>query len=291
MRRLAMLALLLTAAAQTAVSVPESRAHVAQTLLSLPPATNRIRFVVRCIEENRGVKRTLYEADIDGPAGTDFTVHLGDRGFTLDASFVNELTASGKLDVRATLTTRRRQGTSRAGLPLWEEDAQTHRFVVGFDQEIEMLPFGGAGSAGLLKFDIVPERSGGTGPMRIHINDIHSNGAIAVNAFHQPHWYAVETAVVESNSVIARGSARIFAGTQGSLALTGLGNITITPRPLEHADAWRYTDIALSGRMFAPGSRAVICRSEWQSFPIDSKRTLRIRVAPERIEQEKGECS
>ena len=96
---------------------------------------------------------------------------------------------------------------------------------------------------------------------------------------------------MENTSVVSRGSARVFAGTQGSLALTGLGNISITPLPLEHADMWRYTDLALGGRMFAPGSRTVICRSEWQSFPIDSKRTLRIRVAPERMEQEKGECS
>src|SRR5229473_2798405 len=117
MRRLAILALLLTAAAPA------------------QPPLNRIRFVVRCIEVSGGAQRTLYEADVDGPPGTDFSVRLRDRGFTLDALFVNELTASGKLDVRSSLTTRRRHGTASSGLPLWEEDAQEHRFVVGFDQE------------------------------------------------------------------------------------------------------------------------------------------------------------
>ncbi|HXH41749.1 MAG TPA: hypothetical protein VNN08_24205 [Thermoanaerobaculia bacterium] len=276
MRYLAILALLLTAAAP-----PPS-------LMTTP---NRIRFVVRCVEQNAAGKRTLYEADVDGPPGTDFTVRLRDHGFTLDAMFVSELTTSGKLDVRSSLTTRRRHGTSRAGLALWEEDAQEHRFVVGFDQEIELLPFGGAGRAGLLKFDIVPERSAGTGPMRIRIDDVHSNGAITVDAFRQPHWYAVEAEIDDGPAVISRVSGRIFAGTAGSLALPALGNLMITARTFEHADPWHYTDITLGGRLFARPSRGVICRGEWQSFPIDAKRTLRIRVAPEETGPGKGECS
>ncbi len=276
MRRLAILALLLTAAAPAPTPTT---------------ALNRIRFVVRCVEVSEGAQRTLYEADVDGPPGTDFSVRLKDRGFTLDAMFVNELTASGKLDVRSSLTTRRRHGMSSSGLPLWEEDAQEHRFVVGFDQEIEMLPFGGAGKAGLLKFDILPERSSGVGPMRIRINDIHANGAIMVNAFRQPHWYNIETEIDEGATVVAHAGGRTFAGTEGSIALPALGNLTITPRTAEHTDPWRYTDITLNGRPFAPGSRAVVCRGEWQSFPIDAKRTLRIRVAPEGTGPDKGECS
>jgi len=275
MRRLAILALLLTAAAPA----PQSMTTL-----------NRIRFVVRCVEESNGVRRTLYEADVDGPPGTDFTVRLRDHGFTLDALFVNEPTASGKLDVRSSLTTRRRHGTSSAGLPLWEEDAQEHRFMVGFDQEIEMLPFGGAGKAGLLKFDILPERSGGEGPMRIRIHDIHSNGAIMVDAFRQPHWYDVEAEIDGGSAVMARITGRIFTGTAGSMAMPQLGNLTITPRAVEHADSWRYSDITLGGRPFGQGSRAVVCRNEWQSFTIDPKRALRIRVAPEGTGPDNGDC-
>lgn len=258
---------------------------------AVPQPMNRIRFTVRCVEESTGAHRTLYEADVDGPPGTDFQLHMRDRGFALDASFVNEPAASGKLDIRASLTTRRRYGTSRAGLPLWEEDSQEHRFLAGFDQEIAILPFGGAGKGGLLKFVIVPERISGTGPPRIHINDIRTNGAITVDAVRVPHWYAVEAEVDEGSAVVARAQGRIFAGSRGTLVLPAAGNLTIVPRSVAHADPWRYTDVTLEGRAFPHGTRAVVCRSAWQSFPIDSKRSVRIRVAPEPTEAKEESCS
>jgi len=112
-----------------------------------------------------------------------------------------------------------------------------------------------------------------------------------VNAFRQPHWYDVETQIEEGSAVVARAGGRIFAGTEGSIALPAFGNLAITPRTADHADSWRYTDITLGGRPFARRSRAVVCRGEWLSFPIDARRTLRIRVVPEGHEPDKGECS
>lgn len=224
MRRLLVLGLLLIAAA--------------------PAPNNRVRYTVRCVADTR----TLYEADIDAPPGTDFSVHLGDRGFTLDATFVNELTDAG-VDVRASLATRRRRGE------LWEEDAQQHRFNVRFDQQIEMLPFGRAGKAGLLKFDIVPARSSGDGPMTINIHDV-SNGAITVDAWREPHWYDVE---------VGNERGRIFTGTEGRV-----GGVTITPRPVAHGDPWRFVDVS-AGR-----ARGVLCRGEWQNVG-----PARVRVTPE----------
>ncbi|HSP14138.1 MAG TPA: hypothetical protein VLV78_05240 [Thermoanaerobaculia bacterium] len=267
-------------------------ASVALLLLTGTTAlADRSRFIVRCIEERQGARHTLYEADIDGPSGTDFVVRLRDRGFTLVASFVNEPTASGTIDVRASLTTRRREGTSRNGLPLWEEDVQEHRFTVRYDQEIEILPFGGAGAAGLLKFDVRPVRSTGAGPLRIDINDVSSRGVIEVDAFRQPHWYTAEAEVVSDGRVVARGSSRIFTGVAGRIALPSLGDVTITPRPLTRTDVWRYTEIAIGGRLFPRPTRAVQCRDVWSDYPIDSKTTLRIRVAPAEPEPTKGECS
>ena len=149
---------------------------------------------------------------------------------------------------------------------------------------------GGSGSAGLLKFDIVPERTRGAGPMRIHINDLRSKGAISVDAFRQPHWYDVEAELDDQGIAVARVKGRIFSGMKGALVLPVIGEITLVPQRVEHADLWRYTDVTLGGRPFVPGTRAVVCRGEWQSFPLDSKRSLRIRVAPE-PEMKEGECS
>ena len=256
-----------------------------------PPPEDRVRFTIRCVEERDGARRTLYQADIDGPPGTDFTVRLRDRGFTLDATFINDLTPSGDVDVRASLTTRRRHGTSPAGLPLWEEDAQQHRFAVRFDQEIEMLPFGGAGSAGLLKFDIRPRRSRGAGPMQIHLDDLDSRGAISVDAYRQPHWYAAEAEVLSDGRVVARGTSRIFTGTTGHIALPPLGDLALTPAPMQRGDPWRNTDITLAGPEFPHTARAVACGDAWLIYTIDAKRTLRVRAVPAGAEPPKGECS
>ena len=90
---------------------------------------------------------------------------------------------------------------------------------------------------------------------------------------------------------MARAQGRVFAGTKGTLVLPAAGNLTIIPRSVEHADPWRYTDVTLGGRLFAHGSRAVVCRSAWQTFPTDSKRSVRIRVAPELAEPKEEKCS
>jgi hypothetical protein len=256
-----------------------------------PPAEDRIRFTIRCVEERHGARHTLYQADVDGAPGTDFTIRLRDRGFALDATFVNDPTSSGDIDVRASLTTRRRHGTSPAGLPLWEEDAQQHRFAVRFDQEIELLPFGGAGAAGLLKFDIRPQRSRGAGPMQIHINDFDSRGAISVDAYRQPHWYAAEAEVVSDGRVVARAASRIFTGTTGRLDLPPFGGLAVTPNPIPRGDPWRSTDVTVAGPWFPHTARAVSCGDAWLIYALDAKRTLRVRAVPADAAPLKGECS
>ncbi len=101
----------------------------------------------------------------------------------------------------------------------------------------------------------------------------------------------MEAEVDEGGTVMARARGRIFAGTTGTLVLPAADDLTIVPRSVEHADPWRYTEVTLGGRLFAHGTRAVVCRSAWQTFPIDSKRSVRIRVAPELTEPKEETCS
>lgn len=196
-----------------------------------------LRYTIRC-SANENV---LYEAIVEGPPATDFDVVLRDAQFEMQAFFVNE--GTGPVDMRVRLETRRRAGSSRAGLPLWEHDRQQHRFRVGLDRQIELLPFGAPGPRGLLKMTIVPQRTNANvSAPRIDIRRT-SGDAIAVRAYRVPHWYDV-SARIEG----ASATARAFAREPARLSLGTLGEIAITADAAPYRDAWQSAHIRFDGR-------------------------------------------
>lgn len=216
--------------------------RVAVIALALLAAANgfaeSIRYTIRC----SGNERVLYEATVEGPAATDFDVVLRDPQFELQAFFVNE--GAGPVDMRVRLETRRRAGSSRAGLPLWEHDQQQHRFRVGLDQQIELLPFGAPGPRGLLKLTIVPQRTAArTDAPRIDIRRA-TGDAIAVHAYRVPHWYDV-TARIDG---VAVATAQIFAREPTRLPLGALGELVVTAGAAPFRDAWQATLVRFDGR-------------------------------------------
>ncbi|HEX2122506.1 MAG TPA: hypothetical protein VHL59_12770 [Thermoanaerobaculia bacterium] len=197
-----------------------------------------VRYTIRCSAD----ERVLYEATVEGPAATDFDVVLRDPQFELQAFFVNE--GAGPVDMRVRLETRRRAGSSRAGLPLWEHDEQQHRFRVTLDQQIELLPFGAPGPRGLLKLTIVPQRTAARADApRIDIRRA-TGDAIAVHAYRVPHWYDV-TARVDGTAV---ATARIFAREPTRLSLGALGELVVTAGAAPFRDAWQATLVRFDGR-------------------------------------------
>jgi hypothetical protein len=146
--------------------------------------------------------------------------------------------------MRVRLETRRRAGSSRAGLPLWEHDQQQHRFRVGLDQQIELLPFGTPGPRGLLKLTIVPQRTT-TRADAPRIDIRHATGdAITVHAYRVPHWYDV-TARVDGAAI---ATARIFARQPTRLPLGTLGELVVTADAAPFRDAWQATLVRFDGR-------------------------------------------
>lgn len=256
-----------------------------------PRAAGHVRYVVRCVEEQKQTRRVVYQATIGGPAGTDFTIRVRDRGYELDATFVNELAESG-IDMRTRLVSRRRAGTSRNGLPLWEEDTQQHRFSVGFDQQVEMLPFGGAGTAGLLKIEILPARAAAASDnIDIHLDLQPKNGALAVEAYRVPHWYRAQVEIAGPGR-IANANARLFVDQPTAMPLPGIGAVTVTASTESHTDPWKVAAMAVDGRW--NDGRTLIANAhaatsgEWMTYAVaapdgKSKWTLRVRVAPEPI--------
>lgn len=197
-------------------------------------AAEGVRYTIRCTGENA---RVLYAATIDGPRATDFDVVLSDTRFELKAHFVAE--GAGPIDLRVRLETKRREGTSKRGLPLWEEDTQQHRFRVNLGQTIELLPFGSAGPRGLLKLEIVPEAVNATAP-RIDISK--SSSAIAVHAYRIPHRYEVRARIDGASA-----AALIFTRERTRLTV-GDAELTLSAEPAPYRDAWDATLVRFDGR-------------------------------------------
>lgn len=204
---------------------------------SVAAATPRLRYTVRFAEVRGGASKVVYKALIEGPAATDFEIDLRDARVQIKAQFVNELT-SGAIDMRVRIESRRRYGTSPAKLPLWEEDAQDKRFRVGFAEEVELLPFGGAGRDGLLRVTVAPEViAPSNAPLSIRIDNREPANAITVRAYHVPHWYEVE-ATLRSQKVIAR----VFANEPASISV-GDTRVVVTASPVPFGDAARTTQL------------------------------------------------
>lgn len=189
-------------------------------------------YTIRCIEVVDAKPRVLYEATVDG--ATDFDVVLHDARFQMKATF----TAEGA-ELRVRLETRRHRGLSANKLPLWEEDVQQHRLRVGFDQRVELLPFGGAGPRGLLRLDILPRRSTAREP-RVDIARTSEN--ISVRAHRLPHWYEVRARIEGANAfavIFARDAAHLDVGD---------ATLTISAEPAPYRDARTATLVKFDGK-------------------------------------------
>jgi len=218
-------------------------------------------YTIRCTEVAEAKTRVLYEATVDG--ATDFDVVLRDARFEMKATFIAE--GSGPVDLRVRIETRRRQGTSSNGLPLWEEDVQQHRLRVRLDQRVELLPFGGAGPRGLLKLDILPRPSTARTP-RIDIAKASDN--IRVQAHRLPHWYDVRARI---EGVNANANALVFRGDTARLHV-GDATLTVAAEPAPYRDARTSTLVRFDGRW---KNGAAFARS-WEG--ISSGRPLRYPV-------------
>lgn len=239
-------------------------------LLFAANAAAGVRYTIRCTGENA---RVLYAATVDGPQSTDFDVVLRDERFELKAHFIAE--GGGPVDVRVRLETRRREGTSKRGLPLWEEDAQQHRFRVRLGQTIELLPFGTAGPRGLLKLEIVPEPVNAPVP---RIDIARSSSAIAVHAYRVPHRYEIRARIEGASA-----NALIFTGERTRMTV-GNAEIAIVAEPAPYRDAWSATLVRFDGRWTNGAAFAQswegIAAGQPLRYPIGGGRTLILEITP-----------
>ena len=193
-------------------------------------ASHRVAFRVTTIEKVSGKERTVSEALIEGPEGTDFNLTLNTRLFSMAAGFLTDLTAEGQLRVRANIETKRLYGESERHLPLYEIDQRREAFTLGFDEQVVLLPFGLGGLDEQLRMQIVPQRStqtdllpdGKRRPLEITILKQSPGGQINISASKVPHRFMVEADLLEEGKVIARTRGAALLKEAGDLLLEGI---------------------------------------------------------------------
>ncbi|HEX7831778.1 MAG TPA: hypothetical protein VF787_19135 [Thermoanaerobaculia bacterium] len=242
----------------------------------------RVRYTIRCTEVVDAKERVVYEARVEGEPSTDFDIALRDARVAVTASFVNEPAANG-VDTRVRIETRRRFGNSPNGLPLWEEDRQQHRFTVGFDQQIEFLPFGGAGERGLLRLQIVPDAVATSAkPLDIAIDKLASD-AITVRAYRVPHWYTIDATLLQHGAIRARATSRVFLDEPARIVI-GDVRLTLTASSPSHADPRTTTllrfDGARNGKTFARHWEGIMT-NEPLRYPLGDGWTLQLDARPQ----------
>jgi hypothetical protein len=236
-------------------------ASAATAAALFPAAEPRRLFEIRLVDEIEGSRRVLYSAEVEGPADSDFRIELRDLNFELDATVLNEPAGPASIDSRLRLQSRRRHGHTRDGAPLWEEHHREHRAVTTAAQQVEILPFGGRGPDGLLKFEIahlpmaarrgLDQRS----QLQVRITDPGLSGSVRVAAFRIPHHFEVSARLTSAEGEVATGRAPLFTGERGQLQLvdaeTGeaIAEALLTIGPAPYADPWTTAAVDFSLRL------------------------------------------
>lgn len=193
----------------------------------------RIRFHVVTVEESATARTVVSEATVDGPPGTDFEIELNGTRFKMSARFLTAAPRDATIDVKARLQTRRLWGHSKRGLPLYEEDDQSHDIVVGLQERIVLLPFGRPSSGELLKIEITPSLharpKGASADLEIEILRPSPDGTVNVRAFVVPHRFRVDAVLVDAGVEIARGTGTCEIEDSTQLVLHAAARSTANP--------------------------------------------------------------
>lgn len=240
--------------------------------------SDRRVYHVRCFDG----RQTLYAAEVEGSLDTDFKVTLRDARHEIEAAFINEPLPSGGIESRIHLRSRRAWGVSPNGLPLWEEDDQRQHVEVDPDQQIDLLPFGGRGEAGLLKIEITPATvpSGANAqPLQIHISKSAPQGAIEVSAFRTPHWYTADVAILRNGVTAARTNGRLFVDEGGTMTIGGV-DVHVTPSTVPFGSPEDLVSMHIDAP-FAPGWNAVALAGKPMAFSINDNEQLVVTLRPE----------
>lgn len=252
------------------------------------PTTERLRFVVRLVEERAGTRTTLGETHVSGPNGTDFSVTLRDARYRMKADFITDRVAENRLNFRVDLETRRAAGRSSRDLPLYEEDTQHHDLNLELSDTVLLLPFGDGGDD-RLTMEIVPERlsaAPANAPLAIQLPKIAPGGVFNVTARHIPHRFAVVAELLKDGATVARTSTENRFRTPGPMVFgNGLPSVSLTIEDVTGPPAERSVTISFDattpdGRPLARNWSGIGRAGSTLSYDLPDGHQLKLAITP-----------
>jgi hypothetical protein len=174
----------------------------------------RIALQIATIEDTGSQTKVISRSVIEGPPDTDFAVALQGIPITMQSDFLTDLLSSGQLRIRARVKTDRLYGYSEHKLPLYEEAKMTDDLSMGFDEAVQVYPFG-QNATDNLRIEITPSRTtnpvydpaGRPLPLSIKILDVTAANPVRITATRRPHRFNVQANVLEDGVEIATGKA------------------------------------------------------------------------------------
>lgn len=211
------------------------------------PTTERLRFVVRLVEERAGTRTTLGETHVSGPNGTDFSVTLRDARYRMKADFITDVIGPDRLAFRVDLETRRAAGRSARDLLLYEEDTQHHDLALELSDTVVLLPFGDGGND-RLTMEIVPERlpvAPANAPLDIQLPKIAPGGVFNVTARHIPHRFTITAELLRDGATVARTTTDARFRTPGPISFgNGLPSVSLNIEDVTGASSQRFVAVS-----------------------------------------------
>lgn len=142
-----------------------SFSSVLLVLAALQGPGTRLTYRIRVIAPDAGAQHVLASGAVSGPIDTDMRLTL--RTDTAEVEALFQVTAVGDtVSLGGEFFTRRRVGSSRRDLPIWEEDNYRRLIQVTWADTARVYPFGSRAKSGALWVELVLEREFAGGEAR-----------------------------------------------------------------------------------------------------------------------------
>lgn len=179
---------------------PSSFISVFLALASLQGPGTRLTYRIRVIEPAAGAPRILASGAVSGPLDNEMRLTL--RTDTAEVGALFHLTPIGDTaSLGAEFFARRRVGSSRRGLPLWEEDTYRRLVRLAWSDTARIYPFGRAPRAAWVELILVRQFAGGEGRAAEQFELVDSSSDLRIEAVVRPRRARVILNLVRGDTV------------------------------------------------------------------------------------------
>lgn len=206
-------------------------------LAALPQGNYRVSYRLRVLERAGPATRLLATGIVAGPQGTDLRLSLRSETAEVRGLF-GLLPEPDTVTLSGMFFGRRRAGSSRRGLPLWEEDSYRRSARLSWGGTVRLYPFGtgprGAGGGGggggrrdlWVEITVAREFAAGETRPSEEVTVLDSSLAFGAEAVAQPRRVMVRLALVRGDTASSTRALDLVPDTPGRRVSFKLGAAT-----------------------------------------------------------------